>query len=94
MPIFTRDTIDGKDISCDVCIIGSGAGGATLAAGLVEKGLDVVMLEAGNYETQKDFDMNEAKAFQKRYQEKGLRATDDLSITILQGTGVGGRFER
>ena len=90
MPVYTRKTIDGKDISCDVCIIGSGAGGATLAAGLVEKGLDVVMLEAGNYDTQKDFDMDEARAFQERYQEKGLRSTDDLSITILQGVGVGG----
>lgn len=90
MPVFKRETITSEDLSCDVCIIGSGAGGATLAAGLIEKGLDVIMLEAGEYDTQKDFDMDEAKAFQRRYQEKGLRATDDLSITILQGTGVGG----
>lgn len=90
MPVFTRENITSQDLSCDVCIIGSGAGGATLAAGLAEKGFDVIMLEAGEYDTQKDFDMNEAKSFQRRYQEKGLRSTDDLSITILQGTGVGG----
>ena len=90
MPVFTRKTITAADLSCDVCIIGSGAGGATLAAGLVERGLDVIMLEAGEYDTQKDFDMNETTAFQRRYQEKGLRATEDLAITILQGRGVGG----
>ena len=36
-----------RELSCDVCIVGSGAGGATLAAQLVARGLDVVMLEEG-----------------------------------------------
>jgi len=35
------------DLDADVCIVGSGAGGAVLAVGLVAEGLDVVMLEAG-----------------------------------------------
>ena len=34
--------------------------------------------------------MDEGTAFQRRYQEQGLRSTQDLAITILQGTGVGG----
>ena len=93
MPIFTaRNTNDKsiQDIDCDVCIIGSGAGGATVAARLCEAGKDVVLLEAGHYDTQADFDMDEGTAFQRRYQEQGLRATTDLAITVLQGTGVGG----
>ena len=90
MPVFTKESIPTEDIQCDVCIIGSGAGGATVAAGLTQLGLDVVVLEAGEYHTQKDFDMDEAKAFQLRYQEQGLRSTDDVSIAILQGRGVGG----
>jgi len=90
MPIFTHQTIESQEIECDVCIIGSGAGGSPLAAGLAQAGKNVVMLEAGSYHTQKDFDMDEAKALQTRYQEGGLRATDDLSISILQGYGVGG----
>ena len=76
MPIYTARNIDGQsiqDIDCDVCIIGSGAGGATVAARLCEAGKDVVLLEAGHYDTQADFNMEEGTAFQRRYQEQGLR---------------------
>ncbi len=76
--------------TCDVCIIGSGAGGGTLAAGLVERGLDVVMLEAGGYHTRRDFDLHEQTAFPALYQGRGGRATSDLAISILQGRSVGG----
>ena len=79
-----------RELSCDVCIIGSGAGGAVLAAGLVEKGLNVVMLEEGGYYNRSDFNLNEGDAFGKLYQEGGTRSTADLAITILQGRSVGG----
>lgn len=86
----------GADISadveetCDVLIVGSGAGGAVLAAGLVEAGLDVVMLEAGGAFTRKDFDLHEQSAYPAMYQDRGTRATADLAISILQGRTVGG----
>jgi len=76
--------------SCDVCVIGSGAGGGVLAAGLVEAGLDVVMLEAGGYHTRREFDLHEQTAFPMLYQARGTRATSDLAISILQGRSVGG----
>lgn len=75
---------------CDVCIIGSGAGGAVLAAGLAARGVDVVMLEEGGYFTRSDFKLEEAHAYPTLYQEQGGRATADLSISILQGRSVGG----
>ena len=34
--------------------------------------------------------MNEAEAFSTLYQEGGLRSTEDLGITILQGATLGG----
>ena len=77
-------------LDCDVCIVGSGAGGAMLAAGLAEKGLDVIMLEAGPYKQRKDFNMDEAAAFSNLYQHRGLQASDDYSISLLQGSSVGG----
>ncbi|MCO4770242.1 MAG: GMC family oxidoreductase [Deltaproteobacteria bacterium] len=83
---FTSPT----ELDCDVCIVGSGAGGSVLAAGLVEQGLDVVMLEAGSHYTRKDFKGNQPWAFDNMYQERGARATEDLAITVLQGRSVGG----
>ena len=78
------------EVSCDVAIVGSGAGGAVLAAGLVERGLKVVMLEEGGYFTRADFDGDEAKVFPMMYQDRGTRTTADIAITMLQGRTVGG----
>ena len=88
--IFVSEEILGGDVDCDACIIGSGAGGAVLAHELVSRGHRVLMLEEGGYHTRREFDLTEASAFAKLYQELGNRSTDDLSITILQGRSVGG----
>ena len=89
--------IRGKEIrsnlslSADVCVVGSGPGGAIAAARLAAAGARVILLEEGGYFTRKaDFHMQEAEAYEKLYQDHGNRATDDLAITILQGRGVGG----
>ncbi len=76
--------------SCDVCIVGSGAGGSVLAAGLVKKGLSVVMIEEGGYHTREDFKLTEGSAYPMMYQDRGTRATSDLAITVLQGRTAGG----
>lgn len=47
-----------------VVIIGSGAGGGTLANELAQKGIDVVVLEAGALHTQADFKTEEWDSFQ------------------------------
>jgi choline dehydrogenase-like flavoprotein len=78
------------DVACDVCIVGSGAGGAVLAAGLVARGLRVVLLEEGGHHTKADFDLQESTAYPMLYQDRGARSTSDLAITILQGRSVGG----
>jgi choline dehydrogenase-like flavoprotein len=78
-------------VQADVCIVGSGAGGAVLAAGLAERGLYVVVLEEGSAYTSKDFRrLDEAWSLPHLYQERGTRATADLAITVLQGRSVGG----
>src|SRR5690606_34615543 len=70
--------------------VGSGAGGAVLAAGLAEAGLRVVMLEEGGHFTREHFTLQERDAFPAMYQERALRGTADLAITVLQGRTVGG----
>lgn len=89
--IHTGDELKSDlNLECDVCIVGSGAGGAWTALELVKQGKRVVMLEEGGYHTRREFDMTEARAFPNLYQELGNRTTDDLAITLLQGRSVGG----
>ena len=89
--IYTaEDLTSDQTIECDVCVIGSGAGGAWTAHELVKQGKRVVLLEEGGYHTRREFDMNEARAFPNLYQELGDRGTEDLAITIIQGRSVGG----
>jgi choline dehydrogenase-like flavoprotein len=74
----------------EVCVIGSGAGGAIVAARLAASGYQVVILEEGGHHTRRDFKMREDLAFPMLYQEFGTRATKDLGVSILQGRAVGG----
>lgn len=74
----------------DFCVVGSGAGGSIAAATLAAGGARVAILEEGGHHTRRDFNMQEAWAYPALYQEHGNRATDDLSIIILQGRSVGG----
>jgi choline dehydrogenase-like flavoprotein len=77
-------------ISADVCVVGTGAGGAVAAARLAEAGFDVVMLEEGPWLRGEDFTEREAPMTEALYAEKGARATDDLAVPMLQGRCVGG----
>jgi choline dehydrogenase-like flavoprotein len=78
------------DLKCDVCIVGTGAGGAVTAATLAEAGIDVLLVEEGGYYTSNDFTARERDVMPRLYQEGGARTTKDLAITILQGKAVGG----
>lgn len=78
------------ELACDVCVIGSGAGGAVVAARLAEKGHQVVLLEEGPYRDLRSFRMDEGEAYRDLYQDRGTRSTRDLAITVLQGRAVGG----
>jgi len=76
--------------SYDVCIVGSGAGGAVTAAQLAGAGFSVIVLEEGGHHEKAEFKMREDLAYPMLYQEQGSRATKDGAIAILQGRAVGG----
>lgn len=49
-----RELAQGELLSADVCIVGAGAAGITLARDLREQGLSVLLLESGGFETDAD----------------------------------------
>jgi long-chain-alcohol oxidase len=78
------------DLSCDVCVIGSGAGGATAAAVLAKAGSEVIVLETGGYFDDADFDGDALRGFEQLYAERGNSATWDQSVNLLAGECLGG----
>ena len=78
-------------LRADVCVIGSGAGGAVAAAELARGGRDVVVLEQGPHWTSRDFTQREDEMLPRLFEEAG-HAPDrrTASITVLQGRSVGG----
>ena len=83
--IEQRATLD-----CDVCVVGSGAGGGVVAAELAGKGLSVIVLEAGPGDQGADFDQRELNGTQRLYHGAGLTSTRDAAISILAGRCLGG----
>lgn len=77
-------------LECDVCVIGSGAGGGVVAAELAQSGLRVIVLEAGSGQQAPDFDQREFAGMQRLYLDHGLTATRDLGVAILAGATLGG----
>jgi hypothetical protein len=81
---------DDLHLRADVCVIGSGAGGAVAAAELAEAGLDVVVLEQGHHWTSADFTQREDEMLPRLFEEAGMRQTEDGSVLVLQGRCIGG----
>ena len=77
-------------LSCDVAIVGSGAGAGISAELLARAGLSVVIVEEGPLRSSRDFRQLESDAYPTLYQESAARKTADKAITILQGRCVGG----
>ncbi|WP_211361552.1 GMC family oxidoreductase N-terminal domain-containing protein, partial [Ideonella azotifigens] len=77
-------------LTCDVAIVGSGAGAGITAELLTRAGLQVVIVEEGPLRSSSDFRQIEAEAYPTLYQESAARKTVDQAITILQGRCVGG----
>ncbi len=77
-------------LEADVVVVGSGAGGGVIAGTLAADGLRVVVLEAGGYFDESDFNMLELWAFQNLYYRGGPVPTIDGNISMQAGAGLGG----
>ncbi len=85
-----RPSAPEETIEADVCIVGSGAGGGVVAGELAAAGKSVVVLEAGEYHDDADFDGLELSAYQRMYLNGGPFPTAEGQVSIVAGTGVGG----
>ena len=81
----TEDTL-----KTQVCVIGSGAGGAVVAYNAAAAGNDVVLLEEGSYVTAKEMNHDLREMIPKLYKEGGAQTTVDSLMPIIQGKCLGG----
>ena len=82
---------DDRTVECDVCVIGTGAGGAPVAKELAEGGMSVVMLEEGRHFTTDDFTARPREMSTILYRDAGQVVTvGNTPIILPLGKGVGG----
>jgi choline dehydrogenase-like flavoprotein len=90
--LTTQDEIAGDlDLECGVVIVGSGAGGATVAVELAEAGVDVLVIEEGGYYPTEWFTAETGRALRTLYRDGGGGATIGRpSVLFAEGRSVGG----
>lgn len=76
---------------CDVVVVGSGAGGASAARVLAERGLDVIVVEQGAYHDAASFSTDPIDAMPMLYRDGGLTFCEGRpGIPLPVGRCVGG----
>jgi hypothetical protein len=89
--IRTGSQITGDvSLTCDVVIVGSGAGGGPLAGELAMAGLDVVVLEKGAFTTARDFTQDWGTTFGKIEARRGLGTSRDNGVNLSFAETLGG----
>lgn len=78
-------------VECAVVIVGSGAGGATMAVELADAGVDVVMVEEGGYHPTGSFTAQTGRALRTLYRDAGVGvALGRPPVLFSEGRCVGG----
>lgn len=89
--VDASDFGEDEELEADVVVVGTGAGGAAIAAELAEQGLAVVMLEEGDYFTRKHFNGRALEMQKLLYRDGGATiAVGNCWIPIFLGRCVGG----
>ena len=81
---------NGEVLEADAVVVGSGSGGGVVAARLAQAGKRVVVLEAGGYYSESDFQGRELAAYQTLYYRGGYHPTADGNVTLVAGANLGG----
>jgi choline dehydrogenase-like flavoprotein len=86
----TRPSAADLTLTCEVVVVGSGSGGGVIAGELAKAGKDVVVLEAGGYYNEADFNQLELWAYEKLYRAGGVAQTANGSLVLMTGSNLGG----
>lgn len=86
----TRPSAADLTLTCEVVVVGSGSGGGVIAGELAQAGRDVVVLEAGGYYNEADFNQLELWAYEKLYRAGGVAQTANGSLVLMTGSNLGG----
>src|SRR5438105_5211729 len=89
-PLRLRTPRAGETLDADVCVVGSGAGGAVVAAELARSGKRVVVLERAQARLEDQFDGCELAGYAALFVDRGIAATEDRAIALLAGSALGG----
>ena len=84
--LVTRDVVR----NVDVCVIGSGAAGAILAAKLAHARKSVILLEKGGYYDGESMNQRESDMLPLLWHNAAANFTSNLRIAIAQGSCLGG----
>jgi len=90
LAIASQPVRDGDTLDCDVCVVGSGAGGAVAAFEAAAAGRSVIVLERGPAWTEPDLVPQEAEGSARLFWDRGLAATEDLGVVLFAGRALGG----
>jgi choline dehydrogenase-like flavoprotein len=95
MIIHGRNLSTGFERSVDVCVVGSGSGGAVVAKELAESGLSVCVLEEGGHYTPDEYGkFTFAETGRRMYRDTGATMAfglgDSPTVQIVTGRVVGG----
>ncbi|MFN8372728.1 MAG: GMC family oxidoreductase [Anaerolineae bacterium] len=89
-PIKPLKLTQSTTLTCDVLVIGSGAGGGVVAGELTAAGHDVIVVEKGEYFADGDFRGRELESYERMYEKFGALTTVDTSLVVLAGSILGG----
>lgn len=89
-PIKPLDIRADTTLTCDVLVIGSGAGGGVVAGELSAAGHDVIVVEKGGYYHDTDFHARELESTEAMFDRYGALSTTDTALVILAGSVLGG----
>ncbi len=89
-PIKPLTLTKATTLTCDVVIVGSGAGGGLAAGMFAEAGKEVILLEKGAYISESRMTQLEGEMIAKTYEKQGAIASVDGGVSVFAGSCLGG----